>query len=113
MERVVAPHIQTGTRKKAQQVADRARQIIISEGRVRTGDLANSIQVEQVGRYEFKVGSDLHYAKYQHEGVKGPVRPVRAKVLRFKPKGSNQYVFAKETKGFPGIFFLTRAMRGR
>lgn len=109
----------------AGRVRDRAKLIITQEHRVDTGALRQSIQSERVSNagahtVVHRVGSNLRYAAFQHEGVKGPVYPRNARVLRFKPKkgsalartikkGSKGYVFFAHTKGFEGIHFLTRA----
>lgn len=109
----------------AGRVRDRAKVIITQEHRVDTGAMRQSIQSERVSgshgnTVTWRVGSNLRYAAFQHEGVKGPVYPRNARVLRFKPKkgsalarttkkGSKGYVFFAHTKGFEGIHFLTRA----
>lgn len=56
-----------------------------------------------------RVASDMRYSEWQHQGVRGPIVPRRAKVLRFKPKGARTFIFRPRTRGFPGTFFLTRA----
>lgn len=83
----------------------------------------------------FRVGTDLEYMRYQHEGtgIYGPkhrrITPVSAKVLRFpvkgvfgpvratksgrpgKRKGRGNIVFAKSVRGVPPNDFLVRALR--
>ena len=102
-----------GVAKAAGWVRDESKTIIRDEGRTGAGRLQNSINSWEAntnqGEVLFSVGSQLPYAIFQHEGVKGPVLPRRAKVLRFRPKGGGAFVFARSTKGFEGIFFLTRA----
>lgn len=99
--------------KAAGLTRDRAKVILHQAGRVDTGALVNSLYSRRLGEvdggYAYEVGSELPYAIYQHEGVKGPIYPRRAKVLRFKPKGSSEYVFARYTKGFKGVPFLEKA----
>jgi hypothetical protein len=56
-----------------------------------------------------RVGSRKKYARVHHDGHK-PIVPVRAKVLRFKPKGSRVWVFAKRVKAVKGTKYLTRAL---
>lgn len=100
--------------KAAGKVRDDAKRIITSEGRVNTGALRQSVRSELLwanqhgGRY--RVGTDNVAALPQHEGVEGPVLPRRAKVLRFKPKGSSTFIFRPRSSGFSGIKFLTRAL---
>lgn len=88
--------------------ANRAHINLAAAGRG-AGDLAHSIQPRKAGPFQWTVGSFLEYAIYQEEGVRGPVYPRRAKVLRFKPKGASSFVFARFTKGFPGVHYLRDA----
>jgi hypothetical protein len=99
-----------------------------------TGALAASIEptVNVYGKIVVgRVGTPLEYARYLHEGTgiygpKGtPIRPVTAKVLRFKPgrmigplpkgqAGSSPenrggWVFARSVKGIPPHPFLVEA----
>lgn len=131
----VAVLAEVATAKMAGKVRDDAKRIVRDEGRVNTGLLMQSIESRQVTKNAFRVtyevGSRLSYAITQHEGVEGPVLPKRALVLRFKPKpgspppppkiGKNGkvlkrkpnpggWVFARSTKGFEGIHYLTRAL---
>lgn len=105
-----------GTARAAAKVRDDAKRIITDEGRVDTGALRNSIVSQKVattaGSAIYTVGSDMEYAMAQHEGVKGPVVPVHARVLRFTPKGASAVVFRPRTRGFEGIHYLTRALDG-
>lgn len=91
----------------------RAQMVIVEEGRVDTGAMLNSLKNERVSsgpvEWSVEIRTGVPYAGFQHDGI-GPVTPKKAKVLRFKPKGSAGYVFARRTKGFPGIFFLTEAL---
>lgn len=99
--------------RAAGKVRDRAKMNITRAGRVDTGALRNSIVARRItGRSGvwYEVGSDLPYAIYQHEGVTGPIVPRRAKVLRFKPKGSGAFVFAPSVSGFKGEPYLTQAL---
>lgn len=99
-----------------------------------TGRLASSIEVSTgvtftgstQGPYA-DIGSKLDYAIWRHEGVGiygsgRPIRPVRARRLRFKPGrrgGSPQdqarrarsgYVYARQVKGYPGVPYLVTAL---
>lgn len=105
--------IDASVAKAAGRVRDNAKRIIYSEGRVQTGALAQSIvsqrSVSSAAGAIYTVSSDLKYAIYQHEGVRGPIYPRRAKMLRFKVGGRT--VFARSVRGFKGIKFLERALR--
>lgn len=64
-----------------------------------------------------RIGTNLQYGLYQElgTGVYGPkhrrIRPKRAKFLRFKPKGSKDFVFARSVAGSPAHHYLRRALR--
>lgn len=109
-----------GLMKAAGRARDMSKAIITQEGRIDTGQMRNAITSELVEtgifnkRVVARVTAWAEHAKYQHEGTAwngiGYIRPVRAKVLRFKPKGSSKYVFAPKVKGVRGIKFLKRAV---
>lgn len=106
---------EASARRASEAVQRRARNNIRRAGRINTGAMLNSIEVTRLGTStllepKFRIGSDLQYARYQEHGI-GPVYPVRAKVLRFKPKGSNTFVFARRTRGFEGAHFMRDAYR--
>lgn len=104
-----------GVARAAGKTRDRAKQRITKAGRVDSGAMRQSVRAEEHSfsqtRCTWRVGSGLFYFIYQEKGVDGPVYPRRAKVLRFQPKGSSGFVFARKTKGFPGGHFLTGALR--
>lgn len=86
---------------------------------VNTGRLRASINTKLVkygGELAVLVGTNVNYAMFQHEGtgIYGPhgepIVPVRAKFLKFIPKGGSTYVFARSVKGSPPTFFLRRAL---
>lgn len=81
---------------------------------VRTGNLQRSIIRSSVVsrgfmRWNVQIFTELPYAIYQEKGTRG-ARPVNAKVLRFKPKGSNTFVFAMKTGPVPATRFMERAL---
>lgn len=83
------------------------------------GALRSSITSSVSSRGEKIVGrvlSPLHYARYQESGTgiyagRGPIRPKRARMLAFTPKGSSQVVFAREVRGTPATHFLENSLR--
>ena len=101
-------------RAAANLARDRARANLLRARRYRTGALLLSIEVTEFRRRKggagFRVGSTLPYAYWQEEGI-GPVYPVKAKVLRFRPKGSNTFIFRPRTKGFKGAHYLRNAFK--
>lgn len=105
--------IESGVRRAAGVVRDNAKRNITAAGRVDTGRMRNSIESQRMSRGNgvwYEVASRLPYALYQHEGTKDH-GPRRARVLRFKPKGSSVYVFARRVRGVRGVPFLTDALR--
>lgn len=97
-------------RNAAERTKLRVQANIARKGRINTGKMHDTIKVQKLKssrpmRPRFIVVSHLKYTKYQEHGVK-PFGPKRAKMLRFKPKGSSTFVFAKRVRGFPpGNFF--------
>jgi hypothetical protein len=86
---------------------------------VNTGRLRSSIEarlVNYAGGIGVIVGTNVEYAMFQHEGtgIYGPhgrpIVPVNAQALRFQPKGSTEFVFAKSVRGSMPTFFLRRAL---
>lgn len=84
-----------------------------------TGALAGSIVVRRVRidvRPAVRVGSDLSYARFPHDGtgIYGPygrpIHPRRAKALAFYAR-SGYFVVTPTVKGQPGTHYLTRALR--
>lgn len=63
-----------------------------------------------------RVGSPLRRATWIHDGTgiygprRQPIRPTRAKRLRFKPKGASRFVYAKSVKGMKANPFLKDAL---
>ncbi|WP_455644833.1 HK97 gp10 family phage protein [Methanosphaera sp.] len=68
------------------------RSALAEKGSIITGALSDSILIHGSGKTR-DVGTSLFYAQYVEDG-RGPVRPVRAKALRFKLPGVG-WVFAK------------------
>jgi len=86
--------------------------------RIHTGRLRSSIAVRLLSRNGLvvRVGSNVHYALYVHDGtgVHGPkhrpIRPRTKRYLRFKPYGSTDFVFARKVKGMRPNQYLLRAL---
>lgn len=86
--------------------------------RIHTGRLRSSIAVRLLSRGVpvVRVGSNVHYALYVHEGtgIHGPkhrpIRPRTRRYLRFKPRGSTDFVFARQVKGMRPNQYLLRAL---
>lgn len=83
------------------------------------GRLRASLAVEfvtQFGQPIARIGSNLPYAIYVHEGTgvygpKGtPIVPRNGRYLVFTPKGSKTKVFAKSVRGMRGRPFLLDAL---
>jgi hypothetical protein len=104
--------IDQAVRRAAGKVRDDAKREITSQGRVDTGKMRQSGRTQKVHRtsgawYEVEFPGDV--AWFQHEGTRDH-GPVRARLLRFKPKGSGVYVFARRVRGVTPSKFLTRAL---
>ena len=83
----------------------------------RSGDLSRSLSVQIVienGGAGVRVGSDLYYARFVHDGTgiygprQRPIRPTRKKALAFE--GSRGQVFVASSRGQRGTKFLLRAL---
>jgi hypothetical protein len=78
-----------------------------------SGDLARDLHVQWVPpphKPGVEVGSDLPQAILHAKGHP-EIRPVRAKALRFKPKGSKQFIFRMKAKEVPPNRYLQRSLR--
>lgn len=106
MERVA----EQGAARAASTAQMRVKEGIALTDRVGTGKMLNQIGVRRTGLAHYRVFSDMPYAGWQEFG-RGPVRPIRAKALRFKPKGMNAFVFARYVRPDPGGHFFERALR--
>lgn len=114
--------------RRSNRVLNRARVLCpVDEGRLRAS-LAVEMRREgdeAVGR----VGTNLVYGLYVHEGTgiygprKTPIKPVRARILRWPAKNNTgggrrryrggataRYVYAKQSKGSPAKPFLANAL---
>jgi hypothetical protein len=114
VERVVGGHSREAVRRAANRTNTRARDAITAAGRVGTGEMRDKMTSEESPRSTpmrpvYRVYSAVRWAGWQEWGVQGPIYPVRAKALRFKPKGSASFVFAKFVRGFPGAHFMRSA----
>ena len=99
-------------RRGAEATQRRVRNNITASGRVATGRMRDQVRVQRVSSgvkvNHYRVTGDAPYTLYQEEGI-GPVTPVRARVLRFKPRGANVFIFRPRTRGFAGAHFFRRA----
>lgn len=81
---------------------------------VNTGKMISSVRTEDVpGSSDLHprkaIGTPVPYAKFQEYGTRAH-GPVRAKFLRFKPKGAQGFVFAKWVRGVKPQRFAQRAL---
>jgi len=106
--------IAQATRRAAGKVRDDAKRELTSQGRIDSGKGRQSIVARRVrtGRRGvwYEIGSALDYMFFQHEGTQAH-GPRRAKLLRFKPKGSSVFVFARRVRGVTPSKFLTKALQ--
>ncbi len=87
--------------------------------RIDTGRLRASIATQLVYRNGLPtvlVGSNVKYALFVHEGTgiygpKGqPLRPRRAKFLRFRPRRRGKFRYAKQVRGMVANPYLVNAL---
>jgi HK97 gp10 family phage protein len=97
--------------RAAGRTRDRAKQNL--SRRVDTGHLRQSIvsqRTESITGVTYQVGSPLPYAIFQEKGTRDH-GPRNFKFMRFKPKGSSTFVFAKHVRGVQAANFLADALR--
>jgi hypothetical protein len=88
----------------------------VDQGPLRSSISADVQTGEARGEVRGTVGSRLPYAIWQEDGTgiygpRGvPIRPKRARFLRFIPKGGNDYVFARQVRGVRPQRYLRRAL---
>lgn len=87
--------------------------------RVDTGRLRSDIHIQMLtirGYPAGRVGFNVFYGVFVHDGTgiygpRGrPIRPVRARVLAFKPKGSSKTIYRPEVSGMKPNPFLKNAL---
>lgn len=105
----------SAVKRAAKVTAERANANVIRKNRVDTGKMSRSFKtgrspLSRPGHPVVRVSSKLPYTKYQEFGTRAH-GPKNAKALRFKPKGSNVYVFAKWVRGVQPGHFLRDARR--
>lgn len=94
VEAVVRRQGRAAAKRAADITAERARANVIKKGRVNTGAMRDAYVVEQSGPMEYIVSNEMRYHWWQERGRRGfSAQP--GKFLRFKPKGSSTFVFAK------------------
>lgn len=90
----------------AEQLAEKGKSLqqlaIGMNGTIASGDLLNSIEVENDGERSYLVGTTInHFYPLVIEKGRGAVVPVRAKMLHFFTQSGNE-VFTKYSRPFPG-----------
>lgn len=104
---VIQRHLVQGVTKAGMLVEGRAK----GNAPVRTGTLRRSITTRargSAGGAEAIVGTNVPYARWVEEG-RGPVVPVRAKVLRFTVGG--KVVFTRRAGPAAGRWYMRRAFQ--
>lgn len=106
--------MRAATLQAAQITRERARDNLRKAGRFDTGELDRTITIKDATDNptypRFAVGSPVKQAVFNEFGTRAH-GPVRAKVLRFKPKGSSAYVFAKWVRGISAVRFMRNALK--
>lgn len=110
--------------RRGQRVVNRAKQLLSTDPkRVDTGRLRADVHGELLsrgGKLVYRVGTNLQYAIYVHDGtgIYGPrgtmIVPKAKKALRWKArgggKGKNGYVFSMRSRGMRPNPFLKNAL---
>ena len=109
--------------KRGLKVESRAKLLLAGGGgrpkRIDTARLRSSIRTvpgQDNGAPVVRIGTAVHYARWVHSGtgiygpLHRPIRPTRARFLRFRPKGSTRFVYARSVKGMRGNAFLADAL---
>ena len=99
-------------KKGAAACREKVRSGITSAGRVDTGRMRSNISIRPLKSTgtvtAYSVSVNTPYASYQNDGTAAH-GPVRARLLVFKPKGSNTFVFAKQVRGVTAARFMEKA----
>lgn len=109
VERAMDRAARAAARRGAAAAADKVRTGIVETNRIRSGAMLSGVKATPITPTTYKVGTPVFYAHWQEHG-RGPVFPVRAKALRFQPKGLNAFVFAKRVAPDPGGGFFRKAL---
>lgn len=119
----VSDKVQAAMFLRGLRVETRAKvEISSSPRRVDTGRLRASIHTSRITRvigYPRKgarVGTSVFYARFVHDGTgiygprHTPIVPTTKRVLRFRPKGSLSYVYARSVRGMRRNQYLLNAL---
>lgn len=96
----------------------RAKADLTAEGLIDTGRLRNSIESETFVRGSevvSRIGTDVTYSTFVHQGTTGPIVPRTARALQFVPKSGATVIYRASVRGTreTGRFspFLTNAIK--
>lgn len=93
------------SRNGAMSASRKVKENITRKDRIDTGAMRNRVGARKGREGWWMVQGGAPYTSYQEFGTRAH-GPVRAKYLRFQPKGKNYFVFAKWVRGVkPGNFF--------
>jgi hypothetical protein len=101
--------------RRGERVLARAKELVGYD----SGRLHNSLRLSRStvgGEVAVTISTPLKYARYHHDGTGifgrtgQPIRPVSAKALRFKPRGSTGFVFAASVRGSRPNPFMREAL---
>lgn len=105
------------SRRASEKARDRIKANIVAKGRVDTGRMRDSVHASHLrdtptgSRWGITItGPARDYFLFQDQGTRGH-GPVTAQFLRFKPKGSNVFVFTKYVRGIEPGHFVRDAFR--
>ena len=114
VEEFVADQLAPSVQRAAGAVRDYAKDNLIAAGRVDIGTLLRGVTAETSkvrGREVVaRVVSEQPCARFIHDGTRGPIRPRRARVLRFVGR-SGAMVYTPTVKGISATPYLTDALK--
>lgn len=100
-------------KRAADRTEQRVRSNIAADDLINSGGLINSVTQRDIPGNALlprrAIGSPKPYVKYPERGTRAH-GPVRARALRFQPKGSGRVVFAKWVRGVRAYGFMKRAL---
>ena len=96
-------HLGRAVARASGRARDLAKAEISKAGRVDLGQMRQGVVSETVRRdgntIVGRIVATAAHSRFQHEGTPQTIYPRRARVLRFRPKGSRAFVFAPEVRG--------------
>lgn len=105
--------VDRAVRRAAGRARDYAKVNLTNDGNINTGRLRNSVESRRAPvssrPVNYEIGTRLDYGIYLESGTRDH-GPVRARVLRFQPKGASGFIFRPRVKGIRATRWLSRVL---